>query len=121
MEFAILFILAFLIGLIVYMVSNQWMLSVGSALVLFFLNILSDTDAQSSWGFSLIFGVPIVFVGSLLGPYIVELRRGGIDDLEGSELSEDDSLSSADGSQSAEGSKPAEGSKLADADGSQEK
>jgi len=120
MEFAILFILAFLIGLIAYMVSNQWMLSVGSALVLFFLNILSDTDAQSSWGFSLIFGVPIVFVGSLLGPYIVELRRGGIDDLDGSELSEDDSLS-ADGSQSAEGSQPAEGSKLADADGSQEK
>ena len=77
MEFAILFILAFVIGLIVYMFSNQWMLSVGTALVLFLLNVISDTGAQSSWAFSLIFGVPIVFVGSLLGPYVVELRRGG--------------------------------------------
>ena len=78
MEFAILFILAFLIGLFMYMFSNQWMLSVGVTLVLFFVNIVSDTAAQSNWAFSLIFGLPIVFVGSLLGPYIVELRRGEV-------------------------------------------
>jgi len=61
-----------------YMFSNQWMLSVGVTLVLFFVNIVSDTAAQSNWAFSLIFGLPIVFVGSLLGPYIVELRRGEV-------------------------------------------
>lgn len=78
MEFAILFILAFIIGLLVYLLSNQWMLAVGAPIGLFLISILTDGEAQSSWAFSLIFGVPIVFVGSLLGPYVVELRRGEV-------------------------------------------
>jgi len=80
MEFAILFILAFIVGLVVYLLSNQWMLAVGASIGLFLISILTDGDAQSSWAFSLIFGVPIVFVGSLLGPYVVELRRGDMFD-----------------------------------------
>ena len=78
MEFAILFILAFIVGLVVYLLSNQWMIAVGASIGLFLISILTDSDAQSSWTFSLIFGVPIVFVGSLLGPYVVELRRGEV-------------------------------------------
>lgn len=88
MEFAILFILAFIVGLIVYLLSKQWMLAVGAAIGLFLISILTDSDAQSNWAFSLIFGVPIVFVGSLLGPYVVELRRGEVFD----EPDEDGSL-----------------------------
>lgn len=54
------------------------MLAVGAPIGLFLISILTDGEAQSSWAFSLIFGVPIVFVGSLLGPYVVELRRGEV-------------------------------------------
>ncbi len=56
------------------------MLAVGASIGLFLISILTDGEAQSSWAFSLIFGVPIVFVGSLLGPYVVELRRGEVFD-----------------------------------------
>ena len=76
MIFAILFILAFLLGLIVYLLSEKWWLAVGLSLALFLASTLADTQAQESWVFTLIFGLPIVFVGSLLGPYLVELRRG---------------------------------------------
>jgi len=76
MIFAILFIIAFLIGLVTYLLSNKWLVAVLLSMGLFVLTTLADTEAQESWGFTLIFGLPIVFVASLLGAYVVELRRG---------------------------------------------
>jgi len=76
MIFAILFILAFLIGLVSYLISNKWLVSVLISMTLFVLTTLADTAAQESWSFTLTFGLPIVFVASLLGAYVVELRRG---------------------------------------------
>jgi len=76
MIFAILFILAFLIGLITYLLSNKWLIAVLLSMALFVFSTLADADAKESWSFTLIFGLPIVFVGSLLGAYVVELRRG---------------------------------------------
>ncbi|MBL4672249.1 MAG: hypothetical protein JKX81_08295 [Arenicella sp.] len=76
MIFAILFIMAFLIGLITYLLSNKWLVAVLLSMALFVVTTLADTEAQESWSFTLIFGLPIVFVASLLGAYVVELRRG---------------------------------------------
>jgi uncharacterized membrane protein YjjP (DUF1212 family) len=76
MIFGILFILAFLLGLVVYLFSNQWWYSVGIATALFVATTLADTQASQQWGITFIFGIPIVFVASLLGAYIVEWRRG---------------------------------------------
>lgn len=80
MIFAILFILAFLIGLVTYLLSNKWLVAVLLSMSLFVATTLADTQAQASWGFTLIFGLPIVFVASLLGAYVVELRRGEDDE-----------------------------------------
>ena len=76
MIFALLFILAFIVSLIVYLMSNRWW--VGSLLCvgLFTLNTLSDGAAREFWSITLIFGLPIVVVASILGAYVVELRRG---------------------------------------------
>jgi hypothetical protein len=76
MIFAILFILAFLIGLLTYWLTNKWLVAVLLSMALFVVTTLADTEAQESWSFTLIFGLPIVFVASLLGAYVVELRRG---------------------------------------------
>ncbi|MFT4635884.1 MAG: hypothetical protein ACI854_002417 [Arenicella sp.] len=76
MIFAILFILAFLIGLVSYLLTNKWLVAVLLSMALFVVTTLADTEAQESWSFTLIFGLPIVFVASLLGAYVVELRRG---------------------------------------------
>jgi len=46
------------------------------SMALFIFSTLADADAKESWSFTLVFGLPIVFVGSLLGAYVVELRRG---------------------------------------------
>ncbi len=82
MIFAILFILAFLIGLVTYLLSEKWVVAVLLSMGLFIVNTLADTQAKDSWTFTLIFGLPIVFVASLLGAYVVELRRGEPDDIE---------------------------------------
>jgi len=37
---------------------------------------IADGSASDRWGITLIFGLPIVFVASLFGAYIVQLRRG---------------------------------------------
>ena len=76
MIFAILFIIAFLVGLIVYLLTNKWLAAVLFSSLLFVVNILSDATAKDNWSFTLVFGLPIVFVASLLGAYVVELRRG---------------------------------------------
>lgn len=75
MIFAILFILAFLVGLITYLLTDKWLIAVALSMGLFVVSTLADTQAQENWSFTLIFGLPIVFVGSLLGAYVVELRR----------------------------------------------
>jgi hypothetical protein len=62
-------------------------------MALFVVTTLADTEAQESWGFTLIFGLPIVFVASLLGAYVVELRRGESLEAELEEFNSDQSSS----------------------------
>ncbi|MFQ3244167.1 MAG: hypothetical protein ACI9SP_000794 [Arenicella sp.] len=93
MIFAILFIIAFLIGLVTYLLSNKWLVAVLLSMALFVVTTLADTEAQESWGFTLIFGLPIVFVASLLGAYVVELRRGESLEAELEEFNSDQSSS----------------------------
>lgn len=76
MIFALLFIFAFLIGLVSYSLTNQWLFAVVFSLVLFIATTFADTDASEYWGITLVFGLPIVFFASLLGAYVVQLRRG---------------------------------------------
>ncbi|RBP53325.1 hypothetical protein [Arenicella xantha] len=76
MIFALLFILAFVISLVVYLISNRWWLGSLVCAGLFVLSTISDTDAREFWSITLIFGLPIVVVASILGAYVVELRRG---------------------------------------------
>ena len=82
MIFAILFVLAFLWGAFVYHVTERWWVGVSIALVLFVLDVLSDTAASSYWTISLIFGVPIVFMATLLGAYVVERAKPLTDPVE---------------------------------------
>ncbi len=84
--------MAFLIGLVTYLLSNKWFLAVMLSMGLFLVSTLADGEAQESWTFTLVFGLPIVFVASLLGAYVVELRRGEDLDLE----SDQDEPGSAD-------------------------
>lgn len=88
MIFAILFILAFLIGLAVYLLTDKWIAGVALSLILFVLTTISDSAAQDNWTFTLIFGLPIVFVASLLGAYVVAIRRGDDEALENSKASQ---------------------------------
>jgi hypothetical protein len=74
MIFAILFIIAFLIGLLIYLYNRNWVLGVSIPMVLFTISTLADEEARGAWGFTLTFGLPLVFVASLLGAYVVELR-----------------------------------------------
>ena len=81
MIFALLFILAFLIGLFAYLFTEKWIAAVSISMLLFIITTLNDTVAQDSWLFTLIFGLPIVFVASLLGAYVVVIRRGEDDEV----------------------------------------
>lgn len=74
MQFALLFILAFLVGLVIYRLRANWVPAVVVPMLLFLVTTLLDTAAKDAWMFSLIFGLPIVFVGALLGAYVVQLR-----------------------------------------------
>ena len=74
MLFAMLFIIAFLVGLIVYHFTRDWKTAVVLPIVLFVLNTLTDQQASEAWSFTLIFGIPIVFFASLLGAYVVQIR-----------------------------------------------
>lgn len=76
MIFALLFILAFLVSLGVYLLTNRWWIGTLIGLSLFTISTLSDTQAKEFWSITLIFGLPIVAVASILGAYVVELRRG---------------------------------------------
>lgn len=78
MIFALLFILAFLIGLLAYLFTEKWLVAVSLSMLLFVGTTINDTAAQDNWLFTLIFGLPIVFVASLLGAYVVVIRRGEV-------------------------------------------
>ncbi len=90
MIFALLFILAFLLGLAVYLLTNRWVIAVLVPTGLFVVNTLLDTEAKANWGMTFVFGLPIVFVAGLLGAYVVELRRFGGDELGEVEASDED-------------------------------
>ena len=74
MIFGLLFILAFLAGVLIYFYARNWVPAVVVPMLLFLLSVLSDGAARDAWGITLVFGLPIVFVGSLLGTYIVQIR-----------------------------------------------
>ena len=118
MIFALLFILAFLLGLVVYLVSKRWVAAVVVPSVAYLVVIVFDAGIGANSVLSLVFGLPITFCGGLLGAYVVELRRGLDDEssllAEGSLSAEGASIQEAEGSKSADGSKSAEGSKSAD-------
>ena len=74
MLFALLFILAFLMGVIIYRFNRNWIPTVVIPMVLFLLTTLADQAARDAWAFTLVFGLPIVFFASLLGAYVVQIR-----------------------------------------------
>lgn len=76
MIFALLFILAFLVGLVSYALTDRWLFAVLFSVSLFVVTTFADGDACDYWGITLVFGLPIVFFASLLGAYVVQLRRG---------------------------------------------
>lgn len=85
MLFAILFIVAFLAGVIIYYFSRQWLIAVAIPMGLFALNAVVDSNDSSSLIFTLVFGLTIVFFASLLGAYVVQTRTAEkqvADDLE---------------------------------------
>lgn len=101
MIFALLFILAFAVSLVAYLLTSRWWIGSLLCVTLFTVNALMDAEAQDYWQFTLIFGIPIVFVASILGPYVVELRRGAgleaaIDDTVETESQRDDTTHSSD-------------------------
>ena len=75
MAFALLFIIAFLIGFLIYRFNGDWKISVLIPMGLFLLTTLADSSAKDAWAFSLIFGLPLVFFASLLGAYVVQIRN----------------------------------------------
>jgi len=76
LAFFLLFFIAFVIGLVSYVITDKWHWGVIIALLLFLANTLLDIQQRDGWVITLIFGAPIVFFASLFGAYIVQLRRG---------------------------------------------
>lgn len=75
MIFALLFFFSFVVGLVAYLCTNKWWLGgVLCAALLLLVAILGLADAPLR-AVALYFGIPIVFLGSLFGAYIVQLRR----------------------------------------------
>ena len=80
MIFAILFIIAFLIGAIIYYFSDNWMIAVALPAIGFTINALLDQGAEGALLFTLVFGLTIVCFASLLGAYVVQIRRPEINE-----------------------------------------
>ena len=74
MIFAILFVVAFLIGLLIYRAKHNWLYSVLVPMALFLANTLFSESSQETWTFTLLLGLPMVFLGGLLGAYVVQIR-----------------------------------------------
>jgi hypothetical protein len=90
MPFAILFIVAFLVGVIIYKYSRNWVSTVLIPMTLFLVNALADTQARDAWAFTLVFGLPLVFFASLLGAYVVQIRTIEPESEEGEETIDED-------------------------------
>ncbi|MFT5611302.1 MAG: hypothetical protein ACI9WC_000931 [Arenicella sp.] len=90
MPFAILFIVAFLVGVIIYKYSRNWVSTVLIPTTLFLVNTLADTQARDAWAFTLVFGLPLVFFASLLGAYVVQIRTIEPESEEGEETIDED-------------------------------
>lgn len=74
MEFAILFILAFLIGLAIYWWRSSWIVAVLVPMALFAVSVFIDSSSDfSGKQFSLMFGLPIIFFAALLGSYVLQI------------------------------------------------
>ncbi len=82
MIFAILFVIAFLFGLVIYWFSERWLTAVIISMTLYTVTTFADIEASEGWFISLVFGLPIVFTASLLGAYVVQRHRGEEDELE---------------------------------------
>jgi len=109
MIFALLFILAFLLGLLVYLVSRRWVAAVAVPSAVYLTIILLDAGIGADSAMSLVFGLPITFCGGLLGSYVVELRRGLVEEGLSADMAEGSQTPRAEGSQTP----TAEGSTLA--------
>jgi len=82
MIFAILFVVAFIIGLIAYLVTGKWLSAACISMGLFALNAFSGSASTKQLGVTLLLGLPVVFAASIFGAYVVELRRGlGVDEI----------------------------------------
>ena len=75
MIFAVLFVVSFIFGLVCYVTSNRWWLGGAIATVLLLLISVTGLATGGPRGMAIYFGVPIIFLGSLFGAYIVQLRR----------------------------------------------
>ena len=105
MIFAILFVVAFIIGLVAYLVTGKWLTAALISMGLFILNTVSDSSAYEHVGITLLLGLPVVFVASLFGAYVVELRRGiDVDEVMADESMEEEGFVEVEGSLGAEGS-----------------
>ena len=95
MIFAILFIIAFLVGLSAYLLTGKWLTAMLISTGLFILNTLTDTEQSDNAFFTLVLGLPVVFFASVLGAYVVELRRGlNTDDVEQAQETTDNTKNS---------------------------
>lgn len=75
MIFALLFFFSFVIGLAAYIASDRWWLGGAIGTVLLVIVAAAGLSGGHSYGMAIYFGIPIVFLGSLFGAYIVQLRR----------------------------------------------
>ncbi len=76
MIFAVLFVIAFVIGLVAYLITGKWLSAALISIGLFVLNTLSDAEQSDKAAYTILLGLPVVFCASLFGAYVVELRRG---------------------------------------------
>jgi len=53
MQFAVLFIVAFLFGLAIYWFNRKWMIAVSIPMLLFLVTTLADYEAREAWAFTL--------------------------------------------------------------------
>ncbi len=75
MIFALLFFVSFVIGVVVYVTSDRWWLAGTLCSLILLLVSAVGLNGSPFQSMALYFGVPIVFLGSLFGAYIVQLRR----------------------------------------------
>ena len=75
MIFAVLFFVSFVIGLACYVATNRWWFGGLACSLLLVMMLIFGAISPEMRGLALYFGIPIIFLGSLFGAYIVQLRR----------------------------------------------